>query len=60
MERREPEQKRALGRPRSRLVDNIKIDFGEIEWGRVDWIDLVQNRTRWRALVNAVMNLRVP
>jgi hypothetical protein len=42
------------------LVDNIKIDFLEIGWGGVDWIGLAQDRDKWRALVNAVMNLRVP
>jgi hypothetical protein len=42
------------------LVDNIRMDLREIRWGDVDWIDLVQDREKWRALVNAVMNLRVP
>jgi hypothetical protein len=55
-----PEEKRALGRPRSRLVDNIKMDLFEIGWGGVDWIGLAQDRDKWRAVVNAVMNLRVP
>jgi hypothetical protein len=55
-----PEGKRPLGRPRRRWVDNIKIDLGEIGWEGVDWIDLAQNRDHWRALVNALMNLRVP
>jgi hypothetical protein len=41
-------------------VDNIKMDLLEIGWGGVDWIDLAQDRDKWRALVNAVMNLRVP
>jgi hypothetical protein len=41
-------------------VDNIKIDLREIRWDGVDWIDLAQNRDQWRALVNTVMNLRVP
>jgi hypothetical protein len=41
-------------------VDNIKMDLSEIEWGGMDWIDLAQNRDKWRALVNMVMNLRVP
>jgi hypothetical protein len=49
-----------LGRPRRRLVDNIKMDFREIVWGGVDWIHLAQNRDRWKALVNMVMNFRVP
>jgi hypothetical protein len=51
---------RPLGRPRRRWVDNIKMDFGEIGWGRVDWFGLVQDRDKWIALVNAVMNLRAP
>jgi hypothetical protein len=45
------------GRPRHRWVDNIKMDFLEIGWGGVDWIGLAQDRVKWRALVNAVMNL---
>jgi hypothetical protein len=55
-----PETKRPLGRPRRRWVDNIKIDLREVGWDGVDWIDLAQDRDRWRAYVNAVMNLRVP
>jgi hypothetical protein len=55
-----PERKRPLGRPRRRCVDNIKIDLGERGWDGVDWIDLAQDREQWRALVNTVMNLRVP
>jgi hypothetical protein len=47
-----PEGKRALGRPRRRWVDNIKIDLGEIAWDGVDWIDLAQDRDQWRGLVN--------
>jgi hypothetical protein len=54
------ERKRPLGRPRRRWVDNIRIDRGEVEWGDVDWIGLAQDRDRWIALVNSVMNLRVP
>jgi hypothetical protein len=54
------EGKRPLGRRRHRWVDNIKMDILEIGWGGVDWIGLAQDRYRWRALVNAVMNLRVP
>jgi hypothetical protein len=54
------EGKRPLGRPRRRWVDNIKIDLREIAWDGVDWIDLAQDRDQWRALVNTVMNLRVP
>jgi hypothetical protein len=55
-----PEGKRPLGRPRRRWVDNIRVDLGEIGWDGVDWIDLAQDRDQWRALVNTVMNLRVP
>jgi hypothetical protein len=54
-----PEGRWPLGRPRRRCEDNIKIDLQEMEWG-IDWIVLAQDRDRWRALVNAVMNLRVP
>jgi hypothetical protein len=56
----QPEGKRPLGRPRRRWVDNIKIDLRKIGWDGVDWIDLAQDRDQWRALVNTVMNLRVP
>jgi hypothetical protein len=52
--------KRSLGGPRRRWVDNIKIDLREIGWDCMDWIDLAQDRDQWRALVNTVMNLRVP
>jgi hypothetical protein len=55
-----PEGKSPLGRPRRRLVDNIKIDLREIEWNVIDWIYLAQDRDQWRSLVNTVMNLRVP
>jgi hypothetical protein len=55
-----PEGKRPLGRPRCRWVDNIKMDLREIGWDGMDRIDLAQNRDEWRALVNTVMNLRVP
>jgi hypothetical protein len=55
-----PEGKRALGRPRRRWVDNIKMDLGVVGWDNVDWIGLAQDRSRWRALVNSVLNLRVP
>jgi hypothetical protein len=55
-----PEGKRPLGRPRRMWVDNIKRDLGEVGWGDVDWICLAQDRNRWRALVNSVLNLRVP
>jgi hypothetical protein len=52
--------KRPLGRPRHRWVDNIKMDILQIGWSAVDWIDLAQDRDKWRALVNAIMNLRSP
>jgi hypothetical protein len=55
----EPEGKRLLGRPRRTWVDNIKMDLGEIGWVGVDCIGLAQDRGKWRALVNAVMNVRV-
>jgi hypothetical protein len=55
-----PERKRPLGRSRRRWVDNIKINLREIGWGGMDWIDLAQDRDLWKALVSAVMNLRVP
>jgi hypothetical protein len=55
-----PEGKRALGRPRRRWVDNIKMDLLEIGLNVVGWIGLVQDRYRWRTLVNSVINLRVP
>jgi hypothetical protein len=54
-----PEGKRPLGRPRRRWVNNIKMDLREVGWDVRDWIDLAQDRDRWRAYVNAVMNLRV-
>ena len=55
-----PEGKRPLGRPRLRWEDNIKLDLQEVGCGGMDWIELAQDRDRWPALVNAVMNLRVP
>ena len=55
-----PEGKRQLGRPRRRWEDNIKMDLQEVGCGGVDWIELAQDGDRWRTLVNAVMNLRVP
>jgi hypothetical protein len=55
-----PEIKRLLGRPRCRWVDNIRMDLREVGWGDVDWIGLAKDRNRWRALVNSVLNLRVP
>jgi hypothetical protein len=56
----EPEGKRPLRRPRRRWEDNIRMDLREIGWGGMDWIDLDEDRDQWRALVNTVMNLRVP
>ena len=55
-----PDGKRPLGRPRRRWEDNIKMAFQEVGCGGMDWIVLAQDRDRWWALVNAVMNLRVP
>jgi hypothetical protein len=55
-----PHGKRPLGRPRRRWVDNIRMDLGEVELGDVDWIGLAKDKNRWRALVNSVLNLRVP
>jgi hypothetical protein len=52
--------KRPLGRPRTRWVDNIKIYLREIGWDGMDWIDLAQDRDQWKAVVNTVMNFRVP
>jgi hypothetical protein len=55
-----PEGKRPLGRPRRRWVDDIRMDLGETVWDGVDWIGLAQDRIKWRAFVNAVMNFRIP
>jgi hypothetical protein len=55
-----PEGKRPLRRPRCRWVDNIRMDLGEVGWGDVNWIGLTKDRNRWRALMNSVLNLRVP
>jgi hypothetical protein len=55
-----PEGKRPLGRPRRMWVDNSRMDLGEVGWGDVNWIGLAQDRNRWRALVNSVLNVRVP
>jgi hypothetical protein len=54
-----PEGKRTLGRQIRRWVDNIKMDFREIGWGDMDWIDLSQDRDQWKALVNTVTKLRL-
>jgi hypothetical protein len=55
-----PEGKRPLGRPKFRWVDNIKMDLREIEWDGVDWFGKSQDRDQWKALVNTVLNLRIP
>ena len=55
-----PEEKRPLGRPRHRWEDDIKMDLQEVGCGGIDWIEVAKDRDRWQALVNAVMNLRVP
>jgi hypothetical protein len=55
-----PEGKTPLGRPRRRWKDNIKMDLQEVRCEGMDWIELSEDRDRWRALVNAIMNLRVP
>jgi hypothetical protein len=55
-----PGGKRPLGRPRRRWVDNIKLDLREIEWDGMNWFDLAQDSAQWRALMNTVMNMRVP
>jgi hypothetical protein len=55
-----PEGKGRLGRPRRRWEDNIKMNLHEVGRGGMEWIDLARDRDRWRALVNAVMTLRVP
>jgi hypothetical protein len=56
----DPEGKRPLGRSRSIWFDNIRMDLGEVGWDDVDWIGLAQDRNRWRALVNSVLNILVP
>jgi hypothetical protein len=55
-----PEGKRPLGRPRRKWADNTRMDLGEVGWDDVDWIGLAKDRNRCRALVNSVLNLRVP
>jgi hypothetical protein len=57
---RKPERKRPLGRQRRRWLDNIKMELREILCDGMDWVDVTQDRDQWRALVNTVMNLRVP
>jgi hypothetical protein len=57
---RKPEGKRPLGRPRRRWVDKIRMDLREVGWSDVNWIGLAKDRNRWRAVVNSVLNLRVP
>jgi hypothetical protein len=54
-----PEGKKALGRPKRRWVDNIRMDLGEVGWNDVDWIGLALDRDNWRGLVNSMMNLRL-
>jgi hypothetical protein len=56
----EPEGRRPLGRPRRRWLHNIMMDLVEVGWGDVDWIGLAQDKGRWKALVNSVLNLWVP
>jgi hypothetical protein len=55
-----PERKRPLGRPRRRWVDTIRMELIKVGWGDVDWIGLAQDRNRWRALVNSIINLQAP
>jgi hypothetical protein len=55
-----PHRKKPLGRPRRRWVDNIRMDLVEVEWGDVNWICLAQDRNRWKAPVNSVLNLQIP
>jgi hypothetical protein len=55
-----PEGKRPLGRPKRRWVDNIMMDLVDVGWGDVDWVGVAQDRDRWRALLNSVLDLRVP
>jgi hypothetical protein len=57
---RTPKERRPIGRSRRRWEDNIQMHLGEIGWNGVDWLGLAQDRDKWRALVNVIMNLRVP
>jgi hypothetical protein len=57
---RKLEGKRSLGIQRRKWVDNIRMDLGEVGWSDVDWIGLAQDRNRWRALMNSVLNFRAP
>ena len=57
---RKPEGRRPMGRPKRRWVDNIRMDLQDVGCGYMDWIGLAQDRDRWRTLVSAIMNLRVP
>jgi hypothetical protein len=54
------EGRRPLGRPRRRWLDNIRMDLAEVGWGDEEWVGMAQDRDSWRALVNSVLNLRVP
>jgi hypothetical protein len=55
-----PEEQIQPGRPRCILEDNIKMDLQEVAWKNIDWIDMAQYKDKWRAIVNAVMNIRLP
>jgi hypothetical protein len=55
-----PERRKPVGRPRHRWKDNIKMDLQKMGYGSMDWIELAEDRDKWQALVNTVMNLRVP
>jgi hypothetical protein len=55
-----PQERRPLRRTRRKWVDNIRMDLGEMGWDDVDWIGLAKDRTRWRAVLNSVLNVRVP
>jgi hypothetical protein len=55
-----PERMRPLGSPRRKLMDNVRMDLTEVGWGDVNWIGLAKDRNRWRAVMNSVLNFRVP